>query len=65
MGGETEREVFTLRNLEIAGRRFTNVTATIDAQETASDVNVGVSLLRHFTITADYPGRAVWLAPRQ
>jgi hypothetical protein len=65
LGGETEREVFTLRSLEIAGRKFTNVTATIDAQETASDVNVGVALLRHFMITADFQGRAVWLASTQ
>jgi predicted aspartyl protease len=65
LGGETEREVFTLRSLQIAGRRFTDVTATIDAQDTASDVNVGISLLRHFTIVADYQARAVWLAPTQ
>jgi hypothetical protein len=63
LGGETVREVITLRSIEIAGRRFANVTAALDSQPSASDLNVGVSLLRHFTIAADYTGRVVWLLP--
>jgi hypothetical protein len=55
----------SLRSIEIAGRRFANVTAALVSQASASDLNVGVSLLRHFTITADYTGRAVWLLPHK
>jgi predicted aspartyl protease len=65
LGGETERQVVTLKSLEIAGRRFDNVVAAIDPQETASDVNVGVSILRQFRITTDFGQRVVWLEARE
>ena len=64
LGGETARQLITLRDLELAGRHFSNVMAAIDPQPSASDVNVGTSVLRHFRITTDYAGRAVWLEPR-
>lgn len=64
LGGETTRQVYTLRSISIAGRTFSNVQAAIDPQPSASDVNVGVSLLRHFRITTDYANHAVWLQPR-
>lgn len=63
LGGQTDRQVIVLRSLELAGREFTGVTAAIDTQDSASDVNVGIGLLRHFLVTTDFPGRAVWLAP--
>jgi predicted aspartyl protease len=65
LGGETTRQVYTLRSISIAGRRFTNVQAAIDPQPSASDVNVGVPLLRHFRITTDYASHAVWLQARE
>jgi predicted aspartyl protease len=64
LGGEVARQTFVLRSLELAGRRFESVRAAIDAQDTASAVNLGVSLLRHFVITTDFAGRAVWLQPQ-
>lgn len=64
LGGETTRSLFTLRWLEIAGKRFVNVPAAIDPQPSASDANVGISLLRHFRITTDFARHAVWLQPR-
>ncbi len=64
LGGETVRQVIMLRSIEIAGRRFAEVSATIDAQPSASDVNIGVDLLRHFRITTDFANHAVWLEPR-
>ncbi len=64
LGGEAVRQVVTLKCIEIAGRRFDNVEATIDPQPSASDVNVGVGLLRHFEITTDFAAHSVWLAPR-
>lgn len=36
----------------------------VDPQTSASDVNAGVSLLRHFRIATDYASHAVWLQPR-
>jgi predicted aspartyl protease len=65
LGGETARQVYTLRAITIAGRKFTNVPAAIDPQPSASDVNVGISLLRHFRITTDYASHAVWLEARE
>ena len=61
LGGAAERETFVLRSLVIAGRRFENLAAAIDPQDSASDLNVGLSVLQHFVVTTDFPGRAVWL----
>jgi len=36
----------------------------IDAQPSAADLNVGISVLRHFLITTDFAAHAVWLEPR-
>lgn len=64
LGGETSRQVLELRSIEIAGRRFDNVRAAIDPQSSASEVNVGVRLLRHFLITTDFAQHTIWLQPR-
>jgi predicted aspartyl protease len=65
LGGAQQRQVITLHTLEVAGQRFTDVPAAIDTQSTASDVNIGVSVLRQFIITTDFAKRAVWLEPRK
>jgi Aspartyl protease len=65
LGGETERQVFRLHTLEIAGRKFTDVEAALDQNASASDVNIGVSVLRHFRITTDFANHVVWLDPRR
>ena len=65
LGGALERDIVVLRNVRVAGREFRDVRAAIDTGETASDLNLGTSILRHFIITTDFPGRAVWLEPRE
>jgi hypothetical protein len=64
IGGEIQRDVVTIPMLEVAGKHFHNVTATIDDQPSANDLNIGTSILRDFLITTDFKQRAVWLAPR-
>lgn len=64
LGGAATRQTVTLRSLEVAGRRFDNVTAAVDPQPSASDVNIGVSILRHFVITTDFGHHLIWLEPR-
>lgn len=64
LGGEAARQTLTLRSLEIAGRRFEAVRAAVDPQPSASDLNVGLALLRDFLITTDFAAHAVWLEPR-
>ncbi len=64
LGGETLRKVFTLRSLEVAGQTLHDVAAAVDEQSNASDLNVGISVLRHFIVTSDFAARAVWLEPR-
>ncbi|HEY7963948.1 MAG: aspartyl protease family protein [Steroidobacterales bacterium] len=64
LGGETLRKVFTLRSLEVAGQTLHEVAAAVDEQPNASDLNVGISVLRHFIVTSDFAARAVWLEPR-
>ncbi len=61
LGGEVRRPMFVLKSLEIAGRRFEDVTATIDANSTATNLNVGVSILRQFEIVTDFSAHCVWL----
>jgi aspartyl protease len=64
IGGEVERDLVRLASLEIAGVNMQNLTAAIDDQSNASELNVGTSVLKHFLITTDYKDRAVWLASR-
>jgi predicted aspartyl protease len=64
LGGELQRQVVTLRTLEIAGQRLTDVPAAIDTRPSASDVNIGISVLGHFLITTDFARHVVWLEPR-
>lgn len=63
LGGATRRQIITLRSLEVAGCRFEAVPAAIDAQSSATDLNLGVSVLRHFLITTDFAAHLVWLEP--
>jgi predicted aspartyl protease len=64
LGGARARDIVVLRRFTIAGRTFTNVRAAIDPGATASDLNIGTSILRHFILTTDFAGRQVWLEPR-
>lgn len=64
LGGAQQRDIVILRSLNVGGREFRDVPAAIDLGETASDLNIGTSILRHFLITTDFAGRAVWLEPR-
>lgn len=64
LGGARTRDIVILRTFTIAGRTFTNVRAAIDPGATASDLNIGTSILRHFVLTTDFAGRQVWLEPR-
>lgn len=64
IGGEIQRDVVTIPMLEVAGRHFHGLTAAVDDQSSANDMNIGTSVLRDFLITTDFKQRAVWLAPR-
>ncbi|MGQ0588920.1 MAG: aspartyl protease family protein [Sphingosinicella sp.] len=63
LGGALDRDIVVLRILNVGGREFRDVRAAIDPGETASDLNLGTSILRHFVITTDFPDRAIWLEP--
>ena len=65
LGGALTRDIVRLRNLSLAGREFSDVPAAIDPGESASDLNLGTSILRHFIITTDFAQRAIWLEPRE
>lgn len=65
IGGSRARDIVILRTLTLAGRTFRNVRAAIDPGETASDLNLGTRILRHFLIVTDFPRRAIWLEPRR
>lgn len=61
IGGATVQRALVLRTLDIAGRRFADVPAAIDASPTAADANIGVRLLRRFGLVTDFAERGVWL----
>ena len=63
IGGSVNRDLVRLDTLEVAGRRFRNVTAAIDDQPSHNEMNVGTAILRHFRLTTDFKKRAVWLQP--
>jgi predicted aspartyl protease len=65
IGGEVMRNAVVLKRLELAGKTFRNVPATIDDQPSADDLNIGTSILRNFLIITDFHGRAVWLQARK
>jgi len=64
LGGARSRDIVILRTLTVAGRTFRDIRAAIDPGETASDLNIGTAILRHFIITTDFAGHAIWLEPR-
>lgn len=61
IGGAVERDLIELESLSIAGVTFNNVTAAIDSTASASSANIGVSVLKHFLLTVDFPENALWL----
>jgi predicted aspartyl protease len=61
IGGAIQRDLVRLERLEVAGRTFRNVTASIDDQASHDDMNIGTSILKNFLITTDFKDRAVWL----
>ena len=63
IGGPVMRDLVRIVSLDVAGRRFRNVTAAVDDQPNANDLNIGTSILRQFLITTDFNKRAVWLRP--
>ena len=63
IGGGIQRDYVRLGTLEVAGRKFRNITANIDDQPSHNDMNVGTAILKNFLITTDFKDRAVWLEP--
>jgi predicted aspartyl protease len=64
LGGEVERQVIVLDSIEIAGETFRDVPASIEDNASATDLNIGISILKHFLITTDFPQHRLWLARR-
>lgn len=64
IGGTLQRDIVKLSSVTIAGKTFTDVRAAIDDQDSQSDANVGVNMLRHFVIVTDFPGHTLWLRKR-
>lgn len=65
LGGSIDRDIVSLSTVRIAGKTFRSVRAAIDVQDSQSDANIGVNLLRHFIIVTDFPGHRLWLARRK
>jgi hypothetical protein len=65
IGGEVDHKIVRLATLEFAGVTFSDVEAAVDETENAGELNIGVRLLRKFTIVTDFEQRTVWLQPRQ
>lgn len=64
IGGAKPRQTLRLRSLRVAGRLLENVPAAIDATGSATKLNIGVPVLRHFEIVTDFAARKLWLNSR-
>lgn len=62
IGGALDREIVMLESLTVGGVVFRNIRAAIDPSDSASDLNIGVRILRNFLITTDFPQCQLWLA---
>lgn len=65
IGGELVRDLVFIERLDVAGQTFRNIEVGVDALENAGDLNIGTSILQHFIITTDFPGRTVYLQTRK
>jgi hypothetical protein len=63
IGGVLTRDLVKIKTLQVAGARFSDVTAAVDDQPSHNDLNIGTAILKHFLITTDFKDRAVWLEP--
>ena len=63
LGGEITHSVIKLKSLELAGVRLVDVAASVDEGDSATDLNIGMSVLRNFVITTDFSAHTIWLAP--
>ncbi len=63
LGGAVELDLASIDTLEIAGKTFCGLTVAISAAEDGAEANIGMSVLRHFTMVIDFPADQVWLAP--
>lgn len=64
LGGRTQRRVIALKSLEIAGLTLDDVPGSIDEGDSATDLNIGISVLRQFVVTTDFRAHALWLEAR-
>ncbi len=64
IGGEVTRDLIELNSVTIANSPFQNVIAAVDASGDAQGANIGVSLLRNFAMTIDFPEKSVWMTPK-
>lgn len=61
IGGAATRTRFHLRTLRVANHVFRDVPATIDAGKNATDLNIGVSILRRFRLVLEFSEQKIWL----
>lgn len=63
IGGAVSRELIKLEFIALAGVSFPAMIAAVDSTDGAPAANVGVSILRKFAMTIDFPAHQVWLTP--
>lgn len=61
IGGAASRTGFHIHTLRVANHVFHDVPATIDAGKNATDLNIGISILRRFRLVLDFSEQKIWL----
>jgi len=65
LGGEAVRRRFMLKSLAIGEKTFMYIPVVVDIGESATDLNLGTSILRHFTLTTDFANHRLWLLSKR
>lgn len=63
IGGPVERTLVRVETLEIGGLVLRDVTAAVSPHADGAAANIGVSVLRNFSLVIDFAGNRVWLEP--
>lgn len=65
LGGEVTRQLIRVKSLTIGNSTFHDLTVAIDETEESLSMNIGMQLLKDFSMLVDFPSDTVHLVPER